>query len=248
MKFLSRTTTSQTIPQIVLDLLRDAQGPYDLGILFVTPDSSLPVEEIAALIKEKAGIRNLLGCSCAGIIGSKEEIERQPAATLILAQMPEVKISPFFMNQAELESLKTPLDWHNYFEIFPNEKPIFLCLPDPFQFDAIAFLQGLNGAYPGAPVIGGLASAAMSPGENILISNGEQFHEGVIGLILTGNVRVDTIVSQGCKPIGKTYIVTAAEENRITSLAGRPFLEVLQKELSTLPTEDQHLAQEAIFV
>jgi len=248
MEFVSQITTSNDCYQIAEELTRGQTGSFDLGVLFVSAHRKDSIPAIIHVLREKIYIKNLIGCTSAGIIGASEEIERRPAATLILGRLPDVKITPFFMNQAQLEGLKSPVDWHNYFEVYPNERPVFIALPDPFMFDAMAFLSGLNQAYPAVPVVGGLASGGMSPGENILITNGGEFNEGVVGLVLTGNIRVDTVVSQGCKPIGQTYIVTGAVENRILSLAGRPFLDVLKGELGKLSPSDQLLAQEAIFV
>ena len=55
--------------------------------------------------------------------------------------------------------------------------------------------------------------------------------EGLIGVCLTGNLRVETVVSQGCRPIGETFIVTRAQRNIIYELAGRPFYKVLEEVL-----------------
>src|SRR5208282_6119357 len=86
------------------------------------------------------------------------------------------------------------------------------------------------------------------PGENTLILDGEVRQEGLIGVCLTGNLRVETVVSQGCRPIRETYIVTKAQRNIIYELAGRPFYKVLEEVLSKGTDYDRHLANEAIFV
>ena len=248
MEFISRITTETKAAEIVEELIKGQTDSYDLGVLFVAPQAQSMAHEIIEILKTKLPIRNLIGCTGAGIIGSHAEIERRSATVLSLAKLPGVKILPFMMNQTQLEGFKTTDDWYNFFEVYPTEKPIFIALPDSFLFDVSRFLDGLNYAYPGCPVIGGLASAASSPGENTLVVNQEERDDGVVGVILTGNVRVDTVVSQGCRPIGKTYIVTKAEGNMIYALAGRPFAEILVEVLKELSSGDQMLAQEAIFV
>jgi small ligand-binding sensory domain FIST len=45
-------------------------------------------------------------------------------------------------------------------------------------------------------------------------------------------------VSQGCRPIGRPYVVTKAEQNLIEELAGKPAMERLQ-ELAAAATEDE---------
>lgn len=248
MEFESLLTTRTSYSEIVSELAEVRLRDSDLGILFVSPYVPISIRDIVQAVKAKAQIRNLIGCTCGGIIGSHEEIERQAAAVLVLAKLPQVKILPFMMNQTQLEGFKKSEDWYNFFEVYPSENPIFIALPDPFSFDVNLFLDGLNQAYPGLPVVGGLASAAMSQGENRLVLNEEEQDNGVVGFVLTGDIRVGTVVSQGCRPIGETFIVTKADHNMIHTLAGRPFVEVLQEAVRKLSDRDKLLAQDAIFV
>jgi len=248
MKFTSRTTTANSILQIVEDLTKGQDSTFDLGILFLSIGNQGAVREIVDGINNKIQIKNLIGCTSAGVIGTQDEIEQQAATVLVLAKLPDVKILPFAINQTQLEGLKTAEEWYQFFETYPNENPTFILLPDPFMLDLNSLLGSLNRFYPGAAVAGGLASAARSPGENTLVLNQEQINEGAVGVVLTGSLRVETVVSQGCKPIGDTYIVTKAEENLIRSLAGKPFIEILQGILAKLPQRDRILAHEAVFV
>jgi small ligand-binding sensory domain FIST len=56
-----------------------------------------------------------------------------------------------------------------------------------------------------------------------------------------GAVRLDTVVSQGCRSIGEPLVITRAEENRILELGRRPALQVAEELLSQLPAEDMEL-------
>jgi small ligand-binding sensory domain FIST len=116
------------------------------------------------------------------------------------------------------------------------------------MFNMNLFLELIKEAYPQAPIIGGLASAATQPNKNTLILDDESCTEGLIGIVLNGNIRVDTVVSQGCRPIGETYIITKAENNIIYELAGKNFTQILQETLEKAPEQDRLLAQEAIFL
>ncbi len=248
MEFISRTVTGMNPNAIVEELAKGNDQQYDLGFLFVASLSKTSAAEVASLLKRRIKASHLLGCTCAGIIGSDTEIEYRPAATLILAKLPDVEIKPFALNQDQLENFHEPKDWYEFFEIYPTEKPKFLALPDPFTFNMNQFLEGINQAYPNCPIMGGLASGASQPRENILILNNEQIEQGMVGVVLTGNVNIETVVSQGCRPMGETYIVTKAEGNIIYELAGRSFYKVLEEVLSKTTPRDRLLAQEAIFV
>ena len=70
------------------------------------------------------------------------------------------------------------------------------------MIDPQKVLEVLNGAYPQRPVLGGLASGGQSPSSCALFLNGEVVH-GAVGVALTGNFTLRTVVSQGCKPMGR---------------------------------------------
>jgi len=248
MEFIGNLSRATDTSAIIKDLVKGCEGEYDVAIIFLTPNSLLNVKDIVEGISDAVSVRHFLGCTCAGIISTHEEVERQPAASIIFGKLPGVKMTPFYMTQIQLESLKNADGWHNFFDVYPNENPVILALPDPFTFDMNLFLKSANGAYPHCPVIGGLASGAMRPQENVLCIDRQYHDQGIVGLMLTGNLVVKTVVSQGCRPIGETYIITKAQGNIIYELAGKPFLKVLNDILEKSPQRDQELAQEAVFV
>ena len=248
MEFISKTSRALECYKIIEELTPGESDSYDIGFLFISSFNQVTVQEIVMLLRKRIKVQHLIGCSCAGVIGSEKEIERKPATVLILAKIPKAKLIPFSLKQTELEILNSSAEWYNFFEIYPHEKPVFVVFPDPFMFDMNSFLEKINRVYSHCPVIGGVASGALKPGENTLILNDTQFDDGLVGVILTGGVSVETVVSQGCRPIGETFIVTKANANVIFELAGRPLLEVLQEILHKSPARDKLLAQEAIFV
>ena len=248
MEFINHITDALELEKVISSLTDGQSGTFDLAVLFISPYHPYKLQTIIDGIKKKLSIRNFISVTCAGIIGTEKEIEYKPSASLMLAKLPGVKVTPFYLTQDKMELMQEDKDWYEYFETFPNEKPHFLVFPDPFLIDANYFLSAVNKFYPGSVVAGGLASAASQPKENILYLNGQYYQEGLMGVVLTGNIEVDTVVSQGCRPIGETYIVTKAEGNVIYELAGRKFYQVLEEVLQAATVRDRLLAQEAVFV
>jgi small ligand-binding sensory domain FIST len=72
---------------------------------------------------------------------------------------------------------------------------------------------------------GGLASGGTAPGANRLFLGDEVFRSGVVGIAFSGNLRVETIVAQGCRPIGRAMLVTRCQGNVLFELDQRPPLE-----------------------
>jgi small ligand-binding sensory domain FIST len=72
--------------------------------------------------------------------------------------------------------------------------------------------------------------------------------EGAVAALVSGPVRLRTVVSQGCRPIGRHYVVTKAERNVIYELGGKPALIQLKEIFDTLPAREQVLVQRALHL
>lgn len=78
-------------------------------------------------------------------------------------------------------------------------------------------------------IAGGLASASGRPGGNTMLVDGRLQASGFVGVSLSGAIRADSVLSQGCKPIGENMVVTSARGQFIRTLGGRPALDVLHE-------------------
>ena len=68
-------------------------------------------------------------------------------------------------------------------------------------------------AYPNSTKVGGLASGGIN-GQNAGLFCENSLHtEGAVGVSLSGKIILETIVAQGCRPVGKPYRIT--KENAI---------------------------------
>src|SRR5262249_55183372 len=155
-------------------------------------------------------VRTLIGCTGEGVIGPENEYEAEPALSLWLARLPGVECAPVRLTQAEVEEATNRADWRKLLKVQGEAPTSFLLLGDPFTLDADALLKGFNQFLPGCPVVGGMASGAEAPGQCALLLNDEIHHDGAIGVRLDG-MRVETVVSQGCRPVGQPFVITRAE-------------------------------------
>ena len=118
-----------------------------------------------------------------------------------------------------------------------------LALGDPFSFPAAdLFLPRVNEDYAGLRVHGGMASGA-DRGETRLILNDMVQEDGAVGVLLRGNIGMRGVVSQGCRPVGKPYVVTKAKDNVIFELGGRQPVFQLRELFQELSEIDQQLFQ-----
>jgi small ligand-binding sensory domain FIST len=128
----------------------------------------------------------------------------------------------------------------------PNGAALVALLADPYTFPAGGFLDRLNEEWPSLPVVGGIAVGGEEAGSQALLLEDGAHTGGAVGTVLR-NVRVVTVVSQGCAPIGRDAVVTRAEGNVVYELAGQPAVSRLKEELEALPVERQLLAARGLL-
>lgn len=141
-----------------------------------------------------------------------------------------------------------PDKWESLIGVVPDCDPQFVVLADPYSFPVQDLLMGMDFAFPRASKIGGLASGAARQGGNALFLDGELLRSGAIGLALDGNVTVDTVVAQGCRPVGRPMRISKSDRNMLVELEGQPPLEVLRNLFQELPERDQQLLGNSLFL
>ncbi|MGA2496749.1 MAG: FIST N-terminal domain-containing protein [Tepidisphaeraceae bacterium] len=252
MEFLSAISDHDNalhaIDTLIGDIAVRLDGRPDVVFAFLTGPHTDNTLRVAERIQEQLEPQALVGCTAEGVLGLDREIERRPAISLLAARLPGVRAHAFYCgpddwpdlipDETSLRQLFTPDD----------DSRITLAFADPFTTPAIQLLNGIDQALPGLPIVGGMASSASEPGQNRLILDGSVFSDGLVGLTLSGPLDAQTVVSQGCRPIGNTYVITRGKDNVIEQLGGRPAMEVAQEVLVDLTPAEQKLLENGLFV
>jgi small ligand-binding sensory domain FIST len=214
----------------------------DLLVAFVSQHHDRDYDALPDLLQRHFGTGLLVGCSAGGVIGGGHEVEGRPGFSLTAAVLPDVDLLPLRIGSDSDDA-------HALLERLPmHAEPHFILLPDPFTFAADRFLEVLDAACPGGTKIGGLASGARQPGGNALFLGDAVHRDGLVGVALAGNVAIDTVVAQGCRPIGEPMFVTRAEGNVIRELDGRRPLEVLNELHRRSSEADRALFQSSLSI
>lgn len=254
MRWVSALSSSSEVQQAVREtaekIKAGLQGASpDLCFVFVSPHFRAHYEKISKALSSKLRSRFLFGCTASGIIGEGREVEHRPALSLTAALLPEVEIRAFHLSDDKLPDMDaSPKVWRDKLSVPLEPAPHFILLADPFTIRIEETVMGLDYAFPLSQKIGGLASGAGAPGENVLFLNGNLHTEGLIGLALSGNIILETAVAQGCRPIGTDLQVTRCERNILYQLNGKPALEVLEEMISSMDERDQGLVQTSLFL
>ncbi len=216
--------------------------PADLTLIFSSRHHAAVLGKLSQAFLESGRTRHVLGCTGESIVGDDQEIERKPALVVWSLYEPAVEIQPVRFDpgggslRRSLESLGKP-----------DESVLFL-LADPFTFAVRDLLKLADEERRGLRIVGGMASAGTEPGSNRLLLDGEAFTDGAVALRLSGPISIRTVVSQGCRPVGRTMLVTKAEQNVIRELGRRPALEMLREILGELPEEDVEKVQQGLHL
>ena len=226
----------------------DGANP-DLAVIFISSHHRPSYFTAPEVIAEALGAKVLIGCSAAGVIGGGQEVERRPGIAISAAVLPGVELSAFHLNQDELPSPDAPPEaWHELLGLLPVECPAIMLLPDPFTLRTDHLLAGLDFAYPSTVKIGGLASGGGQPGANYLFINEKSVRSGAVGIAFSGDLTVETIVAQGCRPIGEPLVVTESEINVISRLGHQTPLDVLRELFEAAETREKRLIRRSLQI
>lgn len=243
-----RTDADAAVDEVVEQTLGKLGGPPDLAVGFLSSDHVPVADRIAARLCERLGSESLIGCSGESIVGAGREVEGDTALSLWLARWPGVSADLMQLRFERTAEGGVIDGWPEKVSGPWGEGSSLVLLGDPFTFPADWLLERLNDDRPGTRVVGGMASSASQPGQNRLLLGRQTFDAGAVAVLLQGDVRMQTVVSQGCRPIGRPFVVTKAERNVIAELGGKRALLQLKEIFDTLPTREQQLVQRGLHV
>jgi small ligand-binding sensory domain FIST len=223
----------------------DGVAPH-LVAVFVSSDYGSDLERLPALVTAGLQPGLILGCTAGGLIGDGRELEGRAALAMAAAVLPDVDLSAFHIDAEVLPTDRA--GWESALGVPSGATPQFILLPDPFSFDAEALVRGLDAAFPESTKIGGLASGGRKPGENFLFLGDQIFRSGAVGVAMTGNIVLETVVAQGCRPIGEPMFVTRCDQNILIGVDGEKPLDLLRVLYERLDPRDQELIRHSLFL
>ncbi|MEM1167040.1 MAG: FIST N-terminal domain-containing protein [Planctomycetota bacterium] len=250
---LDATLAAESVAEQVGGALGDHP---DLAVLFVSGEH---VGELTAIIEHiRAAVRPslLIGASAYGVVGGTEEIEEKPAVSLLAGELPGVTVRTFRdsdLPRLDAEDEDAPAAVARALKLDDPPRGMVL-LGDPFSFPAspaLSVLSTVGNAFedsPRVPIIGGMASSARQAGQNVLILDDQLLNAGAVGVCLSGAIEVGAVVSQGCRPIGSTLVVTDCERNIVKSLSGRPATTALRETIDSLDHTERAQLEMGLFV
>ena len=219
-----------------------------LGLVFMSPKFFPHARQTLEILRVHARIPLLAGCSSTGLIADSSEIENAPGFALALYSMPGAELKGFRFTQKQVEEADGAVYWRLETGIEPKHTNGWLVFIDPFHLDAESWIHSWNEAYAPLPALGGLASGVFSDQTTQVYLNGDVFEDGGVAISVGGGVKLASVISQGCTPIGETWTLTRVEHNTIQQIANRPAYTVLAETFQKLPPAEQQKARGNLFI
>ncbi|MFL5862322.1 MAG: FIST N-terminal domain-containing protein [Solirubrobacteraceae bacterium] len=205
----------------------------DLAIVFASGAHLAAPEETLAAVQAELAPAALAGCGAGGVLGGARELERGTGVAVWAAALDGGEVRPFHAVVRGEEDVGV---LEGMPEIGAGDAVILFS--DPYSFPTDAVLDGIAEVAPGVPVLGGISSARPPLGGAALFTEDGIRDKGAVGVCLSG-VELLPCVSQGAAPLGREMTVTAAEDNVILELAGRPAVKAIEEAVAELPLDER---------
>ncbi len=230
-------------------MVNEALGGKNADLIFAFAAGYAGAEFDLAMPKvaELTGCENVAGVSCVSLISEDQEFENQAGICLWAARFEDANVLPFHLEFDTRAGEQFFAGWPDESEAMWSADPSLFFLTEPFSFPIDALLGRINEDHPNIKAFGGVADGASRPGEARLLLGDQTYTKGAVAVMVTG-VPVRSVVSQGCRPIGKPHIVTSSERNLIRSLGGKPAFEALKLMYDQLPTQDKAKVEEGLHL
>ncbi len=211
----------------------------DLAVVLATPHFGAQLDRVPVLLHELLGCRSLIGCTGQTLIGDGREASERPAIAVLAACLPGVQVDAVALGHADLPGPDAPpAAWRQLLPATTAPRRGMIVLCEPFHGDCRALLAGLDYGWPGLPKVGGIASGSRNPEGQALFAGRAAHRQGAVVLSLAGAIRIDPVVSQGCRPIGRPGRITRADRNRLVAVDDQPARRFVEEQLAVLSATD----------
>ncbi len=207
-----------------------ADLPADgLGFVYLTDHWMDSLADVTEALRAATGVQHWVGTVGIGICATGKIYFDEPAVAAMVAPIPAEHFRLMPRLRDDLAPMRTAVgDWlsgHRPAVAFVHADPT-----NPALGEVLSDLAGDAGF-----VLGGL-TAARGPSHPQLadrVSAG-----GISGVLFGPEAGVMSGLSQGCTPIGPVRTVTAADDDLLIEIDGRPALEVFKEDIGELLARD----------
>lgn len=219
------------------------------ALCFATPAYGAAYPMILRTVASEAHTREVAGCSSMGVIAGETETESGHALAVLVfgGNEDEIHATRFFVPTLRGRAAGVASDVAAAVRAKLGKSNLLILLADTYNFEAEATLEALGTELPGVTIAGGGASEDGSIGETFVFCGDTISSNAVSGMLVSGEFELTLANSIACGLIGTAHRVTAARDNIVIELDGRPAYEIFAEAAGPLAT-DLRRALTYIFV
>lgn len=220
-----RDTSKKVLEQI--ESVKTADDSFNIGFLYISDVLAPDAGSILNLFRSVTKIDHWVGTIGIGVCGTNEEYIDAPAISAMVGRIPadQFAVFPAYHSESDMQDF-APLQ-----DFLKRQDPMLVLThgDSTIQENPDHVIRGLE-EMTGGFLIGGLSS---SRAQHHQFAN-DMVEGGFSGMVFSQEVPVMSTLSQGCRPIGASHIVTKAADNVIIELDDRPASEVFEEDIRTL--------------
>lgn len=271
--FVTACSTAERWQDAIDEVVEASGTGYEAGFAFVGELHVTIAQGLAPVLeelREKLGVRTLVGCACGGAIGQAAgpsaveyggaggpggdwpPIEAERGAVLSVGLLRQAGATPFFLGRGadgDIELLNK--------KAADQDVRSILMVADPFA-PTEDILKTLDESFPKAVKAGGLSAVLQVGGAErqaympslAIAAEGckvRLLNQGVVGFLLS-EVDVHTIVCQGCCGVGPPVKVSSVAGPVCNGIGGRPAQEALRLIFSGVDQETKAKMQRFLTI
>ncbi len=237
--------SESAVAEAARSALAEVGGQVSCAFVFCSSDYRAQLGEFLEVLQVHGHIPLIVGCSGAGLVGTAKEAEATSGFSLLAMHLPDTQLVPFSFSSANAPDWDDKDAWRA--AAGGADVDAWMLLADPTAVPAEQWLATWDRAFPGTPCFGGLASGGREAEDMFVFRDHALLDGGGVALGFRGGVTIQTLVSQGCRPIGEALPVTAAEENIIHALGSRPAWRILDDAFQSLSDSEKAVAKGNLF-
>ena len=209
------------------------------ALCFATPAYGAAYPMILRTVASEAHTREVAGCSSMGVIAGETEIESGHALAVLVfgGNEDEIRATRFFVPTLRGRAAGVASDVAAAVRPKLGKSNLLILFADTYNFEAEATLEALGTELPGVTIAGGGASEDGSIGETFVFCGDTISSNAVSGMLLSGDFELTLANTIACGLIGTAHRVTAARDNIVIELDGRPAYEVFAEAAGPLAAD-----------
>lgn len=236
--------SEEAVVRAAKECLKELGCNPSLVLAFATADYRPHLGDFLELLQLHAHAALIVGGSATSLVGTGVEAEKVSGFSLQLLSLPDTRLSALTFNGDHAE-YRTEAEWRATAGRAADSEA-WLFFGNPIKFDVEPWLKTWSKAFPGVPTLGGLMSGGRRGDDIFVFHNQKEVAAGVL-VGLKGGVKLHTVVSQGCRPIGEPHAITSAEDNIVKTIGALPAGARLSESFDSLSPEDKARAAGNIF-